>query len=214
MPGASSDATVQSQPKPVGKRIRHADFASNPRDLLPEPVRSVVREVPFEHPTEAGSASPPDADTDSSAGWVSAADSIPNIQYVPNESNPFRPHVLSEVFDEWYADATDDEITLARSAAEIRAINRMENIVDQRFKAGLAETELVEGTVESDLEDRKKAEHTAGLIFSVRSAPLGDGRRLVSRTVVPWAEHPEYYALRDELTWLMGEVKRRRTVSQ
>jgi len=150
--------------------------------------------------------------TEVMAGSLTAVEFVDFVPHVLRGDNTHRMYVANEFFEDWYADASDDELTLAKVKLSRRASALALDAVNRWFEMGLQdEDEFVHRDEMKRLEpgdDGTKWE-SHGLMMASRSEDLGGGLVHKMRTLLPWEEHQGVYNLQDEERWLLLELSRR-----
>ncbi len=170
--------------------------------------------APLEVPREPVLASQPDGErrlVEAPPSGVSVVDAEPAVEIrdspaqVPQGLAPYEApyRVPGEVFEAKYGSLTLAELAAHKGMLEIEHNDRLQRINDARFAAGLYEEYVVEPAEdrEAGLDLPPWPEHK-NLTKTQRTESLPDGRVQVRRTVIPYAEHPDYYAGLDELFWV------------
>ncbi len=120
---------------------------------------------------------------------------------------PYR--VPSEVFEAMYGSMTLAELAAHKGMLEIEHNDDLQKVNDARFAAGLYEEFVVDPGEDPDAElDIPPWPGHKSLTATQRTENLPDGRVQVRRTVIPYAEHPAYYARLDELFWVTRRINK------
>lgn len=151
---------------------------------------------------------------------AAAVESVDQVPLVRRGDNMERYFVADEFFEDWYADASDGEVLVAKSRIEQEVFRRMDDAADQWFEMGLQDGD--------EFLDRDTMEHSSpesagegalhgghhGLYTALRTEDLGGGVLHRKRAVLPWDAHQGLYNLSDEAAWLLKESMRRQGAGQ
>lgn len=207
--GSDRDAlAVVTQPKADGPAAAHLHDPLA-QTLVAQGVPLPAHEPPL--PGQPLRADPARADT--------AVESLEVVPHVTRPGNIHREYVAPEVFEAFYADATDDEIILAQAHLESRVLLLIEDVVQERVGAGLIdEQEIIDlekvSAEEIEERDRERGGWNDGLYHNVTSERLPNGLLIRKHTAIPWDQHVAVYDLQDEVYWLRRERRRRARAAQ
>ena len=144
---------------------------------------------------------------------MTAVESLESVPHHTRDSNPYRQYVDVSVFEDWYADASDEDLVLAKHRIMRRLSPLVQDSVAQRFADGLAdEREFVETRMrdqEPDEDNLPEPKPSFGLYGCVRSEDLGSGYTMRERLTLPWDEYASIYDLQDELNWVNHQKRLR-----
>jgi hypothetical protein len=128
------------------------------------------------------------------------------LGFAPYEA-PYK--IPGEFFEAKYGGMTLEELAAHRGMVEVEYHDALFKISDARDAAGLYEEYVVEPPEDpaAELDLPPWPEHK-GLTIGQRTESLEDGRVQVRRSVIPYAEQPDHYALKDELFWLIRRISK------
>lgn len=146
---------------------------------------------------------------------TTAVEAVGVVPRVTRGDNTHREYVAAELFEDFYAGASDDEIIIAEARIGSRVLGLIEETVQSRLASGLVDEQeiidLTKVTAEELLEqDRERRGEQDGLYHNVTAERLPNGLLLRKHLTVPWDAHTSVYDLQDELYWLRRERRRRR----
>jgi len=200
---ASGDS---SEPRAVVPRIV-IDENAHPDLVLPAAMEQVVQ------PLAPRGTVAVLAVAETGDGAAQAAESGLDLPHVPRGSNTHRLFVDPNLFELRYAEASMEELVLAKHHVETEYFELLPQAIDDVFERGLYEEEIIEAPISGDL-TYPDATPSFGLGSVSRAVNLDDGRRLIKRAEIPWEEYQHVYDLQDETLWLGREIRDRKRASR